>query len=427
MTSHYLFVTGNDSKSIVERLSKLTCDRSYKELYVSMIDINHDIKDALVNVLKDESRPWDGLHIAHCTGHVDVVISHALEVGTVEKLTLLPSGKHFNDKCLFALANGLKNNHSLKSLQFRVDLFQELSEALAEGLSSNSALEELILILSTSDTNAINTLANGIQQNSRLKALKLNQCSLEDGQVAALVKALENHPSLEDLSVQGSSCRAMGIVAISGLLQSNNQKPFKLDLSKQNFAQGDMFGISFLAPALPANKSMRFLDLSSNELSDVDITCLASALAENSALEELKLDNCNISDKGAEILARHLPRMTRLKRLWLHNNPFGLTGAQSLFEALRNNRQLEQLRLPRGKGKGVDAIQQKLFFYLQMNRAGRRLLLDPNAIPQALWPQVLERVNKIEWESCAERNKADEAQSNAIYQLLQGPALCIRS
>lgn len=428
MTSQYLFVTGSDSQSIIERLHKHKNDQGYRELYVSMIDINDDISDAIIEVLQDDTRSWDGIHVAHCTGNVDVVISCALEMGKVRKLSLLPSGQHFNDECLFALADGLKKNQSVESLVFRVDLFQRLSEALAEGLSANSALEELSLILSTSDTTAINTLARGIKQNSGLKTLLLNRCSLEDGQVAALIKALENHPTLQELSVQGSSCRAMGIVAISGLLQSTNEKPFKLDLSKQNFSSGDMFGISFLAPALPDNKSMRFLDLSSNDLTDIDITCLASALAENSALEELKLVNCNISDKGAQILASQLQRMKSLKSLWLQDNPFGRKGAQCLFEAAKKNKQLESLWLPTGKGRMVDEMQQGLHPHLQLNQAGQKLLYttDPNSIPQSLWPLVLERINSIEWDSVSERYTAAQAPPNAIYHLLQGPSLCIR-
>jgi hypothetical protein len=429
MTSQYLFVTGSDSQSIVERLHKHKTDEGYRELYVSMIDINDDISDAIIQVLRDESRSWDGIHVNHCTGNVDIVISCALEMGKVRKLSLLPSGQHFNDECLFALADGLKKNRSVKSLVFRVDLFQRLSEALAEGLSENSALEELSLILSTSDTTAINTLARGIQENSGLKTLLLNRCSLEDGQVAALIKALENHPSLQELSVQGSSCRAMGIVAISGLLQTTNQKPFKLDLSKQNFSSGDMFGVSFLAPALPANKSMRFLDLSSNELTDIDITCLASALAENSALEELKLVNCKISDKGAQILANHLQRMTGLKSLWLQDNPIGKKGARSLFEAAQRNKQLEQLWFPTGKGRTVDAMQQALHPHFQLNQAGQKLLTleNANSVPQALWPLVLGRLQSMEFESVSEDYTAADAAPNAIYHILQGPALCSRT
>jgi Ran GTPase-activating protein (RanGAP) involved in mRNA processing and transport len=299
-------------------------------------------------------------------------------------------------------------------------LYEELSTTLAEGLSANSALEELSLILSTSDTNAIDTLARGIQGNSKLKSLKLNRCSLEDGQVAALIKALENHPSLRELSVQGSSCRAMGIVAISGLLQSDNKKPFKLDLSNQHFTRNNPFGISFLAPALPENKSMRFLDLSSNHLTDVEVTCIASALIENSALEELKLVNCNVTDKGTKIIAKHLPLMTGLKTLWLQDNPLGEEGALSLFEASRTNMHLEQLILPKGRGRAMDDIQRKIDYFLALNKGGRRLLGNPNQVALGLWPRVLDRANSLSWDSFSVEN----AQASVIYCLIRnGPAL----
>jgi hypothetical protein len=238
-----------------------------------------------------------------------------LELESVKKLALLPEGHRINDKCLYALANGLKVNKLVKSLVLHVDLNQEISSALAEGLKANSALEELSLILSTSDTNAIETLVKGIQENSKLKSLMLNCCSLEDGQIAALVSALENHASLRELLVQGSSCRAKGIVTISGLLQSANTKPFKLDLSKQDFERNETCGISFLAPALTENKSMRFLDLSSNNLTNIDVACIASTLSENLALEELKLLKFNITNRGAKIIAKNLPQMTGLRGL----------------------------------------------------------------------------------------------------------------
>lgn len=424
MTSHLLFVTGNDSESIVQRLMKLKNDRTYTELYVSMIKLDSRISNAIVDVLRDESRTWDGIHLAHCTGNVDSVISNALQVGNLKKMSLLPDGHRMNDACLYALAEGLKANQTVKSLVLRVDLYNELATALAEGLSANSALEELSLILSTSDANAIDTLAKGIQYNSNLQSLKLNRCSLEDGQVAALVRALENHPSLQELTVQGSNCRASGIIAISGLLQSNNKKPFKLDLSNQDFGN-QTFGICFLAPALPDNKSMRFLDLSSNHLTDVDVTCVASALSENSTLEELKLVNCNLTDKGAKIIASKLPRMTGLKTLWLQNNPLSKAGAQSLLDAVRTNMHLEQLILPHGKK--LNGFQQRIDQYLMLNKAGRRLLDDPNLFQIGLWPHVFERINDMDWREFSGSNKTDDPRSAVTYWLLKnGPVLFAR-
>jgi len=430
MTSQYLFVTGSDSQSIVDRLNTHKNDERFTELYISMIDIDDQISDAIIQAMCDDSRRWEGIHLAKCTGKVDSVIQNALEHGKIKKLCLLPSGHHLDEKSLIALANGLKKNQSVKSLVFRVDLFERLSQALAEGLSATTALEELSLVLSTSDTNAINTLAEGIKQNVGLKTLLLNKCCLEDGQVASLIKALENHPSLQVLSVQGNSCRAMGMVALSGLLQANNQKPFKLDLSKQNFCEDEKtFGVSFLAPALSENKSMRSLDLSHNSLSDVDVTYLASALAENQALEELKLVNCNISNRGARILARQLRKMAGLKRLWLQENPFGIKGARSLYRATLQNWQLEQFWFPTDKGEIVNQLQEELYPHLQMNQAGQKLLhtMDLNEIPQALWPIVLGRIKDMTFDSISSsKYSAEEAPYNAMYKLLQGSALCIR-
>jgi hypothetical protein len=428
MTSHFLFVTGSDSQSIVQRLYKLQDDRSYTELYVSLIEIDDLIANAIIDVLMNKERTWKGIHLAHCTGQVDTVISSALALGSVQKLTLLPDGGTVNDKCLYALASGLPTNQSVTSLVIRVDLYKELAIALAEGLSTNTGLQELSLILSTSDANAIAALARGVQTNSTLRSLKLNRCSLEDGHVADLVRALENHPSLSELSVQGSSCRAMGIIAISGLLQeSSNMKPLKLelDLSNQDFEKDEMFGISFLAPSLPSNKSMRFLDLSSNHLTDADVTCLASALSENSTLEELRLVNCNISEKGAKILAAKLPQMRGLKTLWLYGNVFGRAGATALLQAVKVNVHLEQLLLPRSRDdEPMNDIQKEMEYHLLLNRGGRQMLTHPQ-VPLGLWPQVLEKAGSVDGDDY-DHYVARQARLNALYCLLQGPALFSR-
>jgi Ran GTPase-activating protein (RanGAP) involved in mRNA processing and transport len=425
MTSHFLFVTGSDSQSIVQRLYKLQGDPTYTELYISLIEIDDLVANAIIDVLKNNERTWEGIHLAHCTGQVDTVISSALALGSVQKLTLLPDGgSTVNDKCLYALASGLPTNQSVTSLVIRVNLYKKLAIALAEGLSTNTGLQELSLILSTSDASAIAALARGIQTNSTLRSLKLNRCSLEDGQVADLVRALENHPSLCELSVQGSSCRAMGIIAISGLLQeSSNMKPLKLDLSNQDFEENEMFGISFLAPSLPSNKSMRFLDLSSNHLTDAHVTCLASALSENSTLEELRLVNCNISEKGAKLLAAKLPQMRGLKTLWLYGNLFGRAGATALLQAVKINVHMEQLLLPRSRDntEPMDDIQKEMEYYLILNRGGRQMLTHPQ-VPSGLWPHILQKAGSVDGDDY-DYYMSRQARPNAMYCLLQGPAL----
>jgi hypothetical protein len=427
MTSHFLFVTGSDSQSIVQRLYKLKDNRCYTELYVSLIEIDDLVANAIIDVLKNKERTWEGIHLAHCTGQVDIVISSALALGSVQRLTLLPDGGTVNDKCLYALASGLPTNQSVTSLVIRVDLYKELATTLAEGLSTNTGLQELSLILSTSDASAIAALARGIQTNSTLRSLKLNRCSLEDGHVADLVRALENHPSLSELSVQGSSCRAMGIIAVSGLLKESSDKPLKLelDLSNQDFEEDEMFGISFLAPSLPSNKSMRFLDLSSNHLTDADVTCLASALSENSTLEELRLVNCNISEKGAKILAAKLPQMRGLKTLWLYGNLFGRAGATALLQAVKLNVHLEQLLLPQSRDdEPMNDIKEEMEYYLILNRGGRQMLTHPQ-VPSGLWPYALEKAGSVHGDDY-DYYVAGQARPNALYCLLQGPVLFSR-
>ena len=152
---------------------------------------------------------------------------------------------------------------------------------------------------------------------------------------------------------------------------------------------------------------------------------LASALAENSSLEELKLVNCNISNKGAQILARQLRKMGGLKSLWLQENPFGVRGARSLYRATLQNWQLEQLWLPTGKGEAVDQLQEALIPHLQLNQAGQKLLtmVDQNKVPPGVWALAMARIKGVTFDSVSSRYPAEHAPYNAMYKLLQGPAL----
>jgi Ran GTPase-activating protein (RanGAP) involved in mRNA processing and transport len=239
--------------------------------------------------------------------------------------------------------------------------------------------------------------------------------------MATLMKVLEHHPSLTELSIQGSSCLREGIVAIGDLIGANNVQLRKVDLSNHQYEYGGdrMLGVDSLAESLAANSHLKYLSLSGHTLTCEDVECLATALPQKSGLQKLCLSNCDISDPGAMAFAKQIPRMKCLKYLWLHDNPFGEEGATAILHALESNWELEQLMIPRGRGTTGDDLQRKIEFQLILNRGGRKLLREHN-VPQALLPAVLSRAGNIEWEYFIQNN----AQAEVIFHLLQArPAI----
>jgi hypothetical protein len=423
MFRQLLFLTGGgDSHAIVHRLSKLSENSTFTELYISGIHIDEIIEDAVVKVLQFK-RNWVGIHIAHCTGRLNELIESVMLHDRVKKVSLLSDADHLNAPFYTAIGLGLKTNKSITSLMIRLNLSCELANALCDGLSHSSTLEYLSVLITGSQIGAIELLATGLQRNNSLKQLKFNRSGLvhvniDDRHIIELTKALKYHPSLKSLSIQGSSCREAGIAAIASHIESNNCKLAKLDLSNHHFGVGKLFGCRSLASALATNKHLKSLSLSGHQLSEQEVGNLAMGLSQGSdALEELIFSNCGITDKSACIIAGLFPKMQLLKYLWLNDNPFGCVGAKEICEALRMNFELEELSIPRGLGKEMHSLQRTIEFYLVLNEGGRRLLSDDN-VPISLWPVVLARAENTRWEYFSSAS----AQADVIYYLLKGPA-----
>lgn len=415
MIPQLLFVTGGgNSEAIVTRLQKSKRNTHFTEIFLSGVHITEEVLEALLDVLS--IKEWEGIHMGQCTGFMQQLISKSC--AHVQKLSLLCDFDPLQPSWCRSLAKGLSaSNCRLQKLMLRVQLSRELALALCEGLPK-SHVEELVLPISDSTLEYVELLASALNRCTSLKRLKWNRHDLvsqiDPCQLVTLCQSLEHHPSLQDLSIQGSSCSPPGIQAIA-----KHVLPVlsKLDLSNHRFGGDRLIGIPDLATALGTSK-LEFLSLSGHWISEQDIEALATALTQNTSLQELCLTNCHLSDASIQIFAERLPQMKHLKYLWLHDNPFQKEGALALVDAMQDNCELEQMILPRGRG--LDPMQRQLELFLVLNRAGRRLLRHHHRVPLALWPQVLDRANKAKKDSYF---ASSTVYIDAIFHLLKGPAL----
>jgi hypothetical protein len=382
---------------------------------------------------------------------------------TLETLNLsfarrLENTDNDNIVSLRPLAQGLRDARSLRSLVFnnsRLDDAQlaeligsltlkrlvlagfswtpEMLAALGIGLSSNITLLELDLsfarrLENTDNENIVSLqpLAQGLRDATSLRSLVFHNSRLDDAHLAELIGALRDHPSLRSLNLNGNNCQSQGTLQVATMLQSLYSKLRCLRLGAQHdphdHGEYSHIDIGPLASALRTNQTLEFLDLAYNtplrperlhapndhsEYIRLDIALLASALRTNQTLVFLNLSYNRLTDSDMTTLGPALRANNVLRCLYLDDtrrnaNSFGPNGAKELLESMQHNLSIECLSIPTESGLEMKALQRKINFLANRNRAGRRLLSQENNIPGALWALLVERINTTFW---GERNK----------------------
>lgn len=203
-----------------------------------------------------------------------------------------------------------------------------LSEALQEDNhhSSCCSLRELILEKNDIDHEGAVALANSLittttvtsLSNSNLNTLVLRGNAIGDVGAVAIGKMLEHNRSLKVLDVSSCSIGNEGGAAIgSGL--SNNSILETLNLDKNNIGSGKDY--SLFSEGLTHNNTLERLHLSANGMADnndqTDITLvwgdvIAKALSNNKSLQYLDLSNNDLSEVSiVDAIASH-PSITNV-------------------------------------------------------------------------------------------------------------------
>jgi len=257
-----------------------------------------------------------------------------------------------------------------------------------------------------------------------LRSLELDDCHIPDRYLAELLQAAAAssstnpcpHKRLTNLKLRGNRAQEETLRVLASWLVDEDCALRSLDLSWQRLPGSStncspLTSLQALSFALENNSSLQKLVLSQNKLREKDFQGLCTALEENKSLRELEVMDCRISKAGFQYLAKSLPKM-RLERLDLngHQRVDGASLKSLFFGPLKENVYLFDLILP-------DGVESKsLAWLLEWNKAGRRILVEEEA-PDALWPMVLERANRVGAESSGWQPERHSA--TAIYYLLR--------
>jgi hypothetical protein len=104
-----------DVNEYIKRLRIAQDNSNVNELYFWRIYFCRPVVEYLRSLLSRDNRTWKSIKLLACSGLVDTVVSTILRSRRVDAVVL--SGYETDNRTLVALKNGLKSNHTLKSLR----------------------------------------------------------------------------------------------------------------------------------------------------------------------------------------------------------------------------------------------------------------------------------------------------------------------
>jgi hypothetical protein len=379
-----------DADEIASRMQEIK--ESHQGLVLRQIVFNISICAALwkaIQTRQDLDKAWNKVELRNVDGDTTSALSTCLAFDSIEELQLVSNNTEIRDEGWFAIAVGLRTNSKLKTLRITTALLPSGMRELSQGLVTPTiSLQTLDFSWSTfEDHETLQELALALRENTTLRELIFMGCSLYDQWVAELVEALVSHPCFKTLNFNSNKAGPLTSHALESYLETNSALT-KLNTSFQT--NDDPLNIPPLAAALRQNTTLETWDLSNCHLGDNSAEELGHVvLCNNPSLKEGFLARNSISDKGIKTLGRLLPGIKGLKRISLWGNPFEDEGANALAEGLESNHELEEVDLFHNF-----PCSQRIIYHTQLNRAGRRLMYDA-AAPLALWPLVLERIERL--------------------------------
>uniref|UniRef100_A0A8C1MLG4 NACHT domain-containing protein n=1 Tax=Cyprinus carpio TaxID=7962 RepID=A0A8C1MLG4_CYPCA len=167
------------------------------------------------------------------------------------------------------------------------------------------------------------------------KRALLNDCDLTDESCSNLATALTSDHNLIELNMSNNNLQESGVKQLCTGLENITCKLEILKLSKCDLTEESC---SALASVLSSDSSsLKELDLSNNNLKDSGVNLLSDGLKENCELEKLRLSDCSITEEGYKALASALrSNPSHLIELDLTGNDPGQSGVKELLDSIKD-------------------------------------------------------------------------------------------
>jgi Ran GTPase-activating protein (RanGAP) involved in mRNA processing and transport len=382
-----------ESGTVVGRLRNAIKENKLRYLVLSKIEMDEDVIDALVDLLRSAPSPWEALYLEFCGGDLGKTIQSVLKVDNIKKLEIAGD---ISSEYMNSLSRSLAACKSLQELSFVITFDSQKAKTLVEGLRANTGIRRLKLVQSTLKNDSIEPISSFLAQHGKLEVLHLDRCIVSETDFATLLTSLRNVSTLKELSIGGALHVKEIRSAICSLMNQNLLSKLSLHGVTPKCSQHGINDL-LLTTSLSENHSLRILDLSGNKLEDHNLNVLMDFLCSNAYLvEELRLQENCITNVGARLLGKRLHKTRGLKRIFLHRNKFDERGVAAILEGVRSNHQIHEVTIPTlvGDAAKLSRLRTLINYETSLNAGGKEILRNQE-ISLKLWPQVFHRARNI--------------------------------
>jgi Ran GTPase-activating protein (RanGAP) involved in mRNA processing and transport len=292
----------------------------------------------------------------------------------------------------------LYRNTSIKVLDLTCNGLDDIESAnvLRELIRRNKTITSLCIARNHFGRNAaaVRSIADGVRSNTTLQQLDLSFCRLDDQGISILADALATrNASLLELNLRTNEITSAGVRALVDDNVEAVNTLTKLCLA-HNRVKSE--GATILADALGRNAmpSLKQLDLGWCGIGDDGFVALASALEQNTSLQILDIHYNSFGERGFMALADSLPKIKGLQQINISaRGVFLSTTLPLLLEGFRKNTSLVKLIIF-GSFAPKD-FRQEIKFLGHRNRFTPLLKVSDstgNSPPLGIWSRALAKV-----------------------------------
>ncbi|KAM9088119.1 leucine-rich repeat-containing protein 34 isoform 4-T4 [Megaptera novaeangliae] len=238
----------------------------------------------------------------------------------------------------------LKNNPYINGLDVRYNLISDVGASYAAKLlQKNTTLKHLRMTGNKIENKGGMFFAAMLQVNSSLEKLDVGDCDLGMQSVIAFATVLTQNQTIKGLNLNRPILygeQEESTVHLGHMLKGN-QCLVELHMCKHDIKN---CGMKQLCDALYLNRSLRYLDVSCNKITQDGMVCLADVLKSNTTLEVIDLSFNRIENAGANYLSDALASHNRtLKALSVVSNNIEGEGLVALSQSMKTNPTLSNI------------------------------------------------------------------------------------
>lgn len=253
--------------------------------------------------------------------------------------TLMLSYFTDDEKDYEELCNTLKSNKTIKTIKIgRVKLSNEIITAYSEMLKQNETIKELEFTRVPMNDEASSIFSQFFQVNTTLTKLVIDKCDIEIG-ISYYIPPLSFNNTLKYLDISVNNLGANGALHLKEIIKNNKSIEY-LNLTNNYLTEVGAYHIS---DGLIHNSSIKTLLLNFNELKDEGVESILNSLNQNTSITHLSFQQNLLTKEGGEIISDKINFIPNLKILNLSLNEKLSEGATPIFESLYHNSSLEDL------------------------------------------------------------------------------------